>query len=205
VVFFLVMGFIMLGIATPTEAAATGVAGALVAAAIYRGLRWSVIVQSLVSAITVTSLLLVVMSSAGMFSQLLAFSGATQKIGDVVTHLAVSGPIMLLIMLGLPFVLFMFFDQLALMMILIPIYQPMLKLYGFDAIWFWTLFLMVVTSGGLSPPFGYTLFALKSAAQNTSLEEIYASAWPFVWLFCVGMAIVALFPQTVLFLPGLSK
>ena len=91
------------------------------------------------------------------------------------------------------------------MMLLIPIYQPVIKLYGYAPIWFWTIFLMVVTSGGLSPPFGYTLFALKTAAQDTTLEEIYASAWPFVGLFVIGMVLVALFPQSVLFLPSLIR
>jgi tripartite ATP-independent transporter DctM subunit len=205
VVFFMVMGFIMLGIATPTEAAATGVAGAIVAALIYRGLTFQVIVDSLESAIVVTSLLLVVMSSAAMFSQLLAISGATQQVASIITKLSIPGPLMLLLLMGLPFFLFMLFDQLAMMMLLIPIYQPVIKLYGYEPIWFWTIFLMVVTSGGLSPPFGYTLFALKTAAQDTTLEEIYASAWPFVGLFVIGMVLVALFPQSVLFLQSLIR
>jgi tripartite ATP-independent transporter DctM subunit len=205
VVFFLVMGFIMLGIATPTESAATGVAGALIAAAIYRGLSLSIVAQSLRSAIVVTSLLLVVMSAAAMFSQLMAFSGSTQKIADLMKDLPLAPPVMLFLMMALPFILFMFLDQLALMMILVPIYQPMIKHYGFDSLWFWTMFLMNVTAGGLSPPFGYTLFALKSAAENTSLEEIYSSAWPFLWLLVLGIVLVALFPQTVLYLPSVAK
>jgi tripartite ATP-independent transporter DctM subunit len=205
VVFFLVMGFIMLGIATPTESAATGVAGALIAAAIYRGLSWNIVAQSLRSAIVVTSLLLVVMSAAAMFSQLMAFSGSTQKIADLIKDLPLAPPVMLFLMMALPFILFMFLDQLALMMVLVPIYQPMIKHYGFDPLWFWTMFLMNVTAGGLSPPFGYTLFALKSAAENISLEEIYSSAWPFLWLLVLGIVLVALFPQTVLYLPSVAK
>jgi tripartite ATP-independent transporter DctM subunit len=205
VVFFLVMGFIMLGIATPTESAATGVAGALIAAAIYRGLSWNIVAQSLRSAIVVTSLLLVVMSAAAMFSQLMAFSGSTQMIADLIKDLPLAPPVMLFLMMALPFILFMFLDQLALMMVLVPIYQPMIKHYGFDPLWFWTMFLMNVTAGGLSPPFGYTLFALKSAAENISLEEIYSSAWPFLWLLVLGIVLVALFPQTVLYLPSVAK
>ena len=205
VVFFLVMGLIMLGVATPTEAAATGVAGALIAGLIYRGLSWKLIREALMTATTVTSTLLVVMCAAAMFSQLLAFSRGTQEIVNLVQQLSVGPNLMLLMMLGLPFVLFMFLDQVALMMILIPVYQPLLKHYGFDPIWFWTMFLMVVTSGGLSPPFGYLLFALKSAVPDISLTEIYSAAWPFLWLLCIGILVVALFPQTVLFLPGLFR
>ena len=205
VVFFMVMGLIMLGVATPTEAAATGVAGALIAGLIYRGLSWKLIQQALMTATTVSSTLLVVMCAAAMFSQLLAFSRGTQEIVNLAQQLLVGPNLMLVMMLGLPFVLFMFLDQVALMMILIPVYQPLLKHYGFDPIWFWTMFLMVVTSGGLSPPFGYLLFALKSAVPDISLTEIYAAAWPFLWLLCIGILVVALFPQTVLFLPGLFR
>ena len=72
-------------------------------------------------------------------------------------------------MMAVPFVLFMFLDQIALMLVLVPIYQPIIKIYGFDEIWFWTLFLIVATVGGLTPPFGYVLFALKSAAPDVPL------------------------------------
>ena len=110
---------------------------------------------------------------------------------------------MLFAMMALPFVLFMFLDQLALMLVLIPIYQPLLKLYAFDAIWFWTLFLIVATVGGLTPPFGYVLFALKSAAPEVPLQDIYRASWPFVWLIVAGMVVLAIFPDLITFLPRL--
>ena len=78
---------------------------------------------------------------------------------------------MLFLMMALPFVLFMFLDQVAMMLVLIPIYQPIIKIYGFDEIWFWTLFLIIATVGGLTPPFGYVLFALKSAAPDVPLQR----------------------------------
>ena len=110
---------------------------------------------------------------------------------------------MLLIMMATPFILFMFLDQVALMMVLIPIYQPLLKVYGFDPIWFWTLFLIVATVGSISPPFGYTMFALKSAAPEVPMSDIYRAAWPFVWIIVFGILIMALFPPIITFLPEL--
>jgi TRAP-type C4-dicarboxylate transport system permease large subunit len=112
---------------------------------------------------------------------------------------------MLFLMLALPFVLFMFLDQLALMLVLIPIYQPLLKFYAFDPIWFWTLFLIVATVGGLTPPFGYVLFALKSAAPQLPTTEIFRASWPFVWLIVLGMVILAIFPDLITFLPNLTR
>ena len=94
---------------------------------------------------------------------------------------------MLFAMMAVPFVLFMFLDQIALMLILVPIYQPIIKIYQFDDIWFWTLFLIVATVGGLTPPFGYVLFALKSAAPDVPIQVIYRASWPFVWIITLGM------------------
>ena len=202
-VFFMVMGLIMLGIATPTEAAATGVLGAIMLAAYYRGLSVKMLTDALFSAATVASLLLIIMASAVMFSQLLTFTGATRALGDFVAGLELAGWLMLLCMMALPFVLFMFLDQVALMLVLIPIYQPLIRLYGFDEIWFWTLFLVVATVGGLTPPFGYVLFALKSAAPDVPMTTIFRASWPFVWIICLGMVIMALVPDIITFLPRL--
>lgn len=202
-VFFMVIGLIMLGIATPSEAAATGVLGALAVAALYRALRLSAIVEALKSAVNVAGQILLIMCSAVMFSQLLTFTGATTELTKIVAGLELGRPLMLLLMMALPFVLFMFLDQVALMLVIIPIYQPLLKILGFDAVWFWTLFLINTAAGALTPPFGYVLFALKSAAPELTIGEIFSASWPFVWLLVLGIAILALFPPIVTFLPSL--
>jgi tripartite ATP-independent transporter DctM subunit len=204
-VFFMVMGLIMFGVATPTEAAATGVFGAVIVAIVYRRLSWRIMVEAFTTAATVSTLLLIIMCSAVMFSQLLTFTGATRAVAEVVANLDLNATLMLLAMLALPFILFMFLDQLALMLVLIPIYQPLLKHYAFDPIWFWTLFLIVATVGGLTPPFGYVLFALKSAAPDLPTAEIYRASWPFVWLIVLGLFILIAFPPLVTFLPNLMR
>ena len=201
----MVMGLIMFGVATPTEAAATGVLGALVVAALYGRLSPRMIAEAFTAAATVSALLLVIMCCAVMFSQLLTFTGATRALAELVANLGLPAAIMLFAMMALPFVLFMFLDQLALMLVLIPIYQPLLKLYAFDPIWFWTLFLIVATVGGLTPPFGYVLFALKSAAPDLPTSEIFRASWPFVWLIVLGMVILAIFPDLVTVLPNLTR
>jgi len=204
-IFFLVMGLVLLGIATPTEAAATGVFGAIVLAVFYRRLSWQMLKEALRSAVTVSSLLLLVMSCAVMFSQLLTFAGAPRALAQIITELALPASVMIFAMLALPFVLFMFLDQIALMLVLVPIYMPILKTFGVDEIWFWTLFLVVATVGGISPPFGYTLFAMKSAAPEVPMSTIYSAAWPFVWIIVLGMLVMALYPPIVTFLPNLSN
>ncbi len=204
-IFFLVMGLVMLGVATPTESAATGVFGSLLMAAGYRKLSWKLVREAVMSAVTIASLLLLIMCCAVMFSQLLTLTGASRKLGEIVVDLNLSAAFMLFLMMAVPFILFMFLDQVALMLVLIPIYNPLLKVYGFDEIWFYTLFLVVATVGGLTPPFGYTLFALKSAAPTVPMSVIFKAAWPFVWIIVLGMLFMALYPPLVTFLPNLMS
>jgi tripartite ATP-independent transporter DctM subunit len=204
-IFFLVMGLVMLGIATPTEAAATGVFGALGLSYFYGGLTKSMLRESFYTGVTVSSLLLLIMSCAVMFSQLLTFAGAPQLFGEMVRQLQLPVAITLCIMLALPFLLhiLLFLDQIALFFILVPIYKPILAVYGVDEIWFFTMLLIVATVGGISPPFGYTIFAMKSALPNSSMAELYRAAWPFVWIICLGIVIIAIFPGIATWLPNL--
>jgi tripartite ATP-independent transporter DctM subunit len=203
IIIFCVMGFILLGIATPSESAATGVLGALATAAYYRRLNWKMFSESLGSAAYITSMILVIMASSKMFSQLLAFTGSTGQLTQLVTTLGFSPYVMLFIMMLIPFILCMFIDQIALMLVVIPIYQPLLATFGFDLIWFWLLMLLNVTVGGITPPFGYTIFAFKGAAQDVPLGDVFAATWPFVGLFLIGMVIIAAFPQLATWLPAL--
>jgi tripartite ATP-independent transporter DctM subunit len=204
-IFFLVMGLVMLGIATPTEAAATGVFGAFILAYFYGGLNGTMVRNSFYAGVTVSSLLLLIMCCAVMFSQLLTLAGAPQLFGEMVRRLDLPAPMLIFIMLALPFFLhiLLFLDQVALFFILVPIYKPILAIYRVDEIWFFTLLLIVATVGGISPPFGYTLFAMKSALPNSSMSELYKAAWPFVWIICLGVFIVALFPGIATWLPNL--
>lgn len=203
-IFVLVMGLVMLGIATPTEAAASGVVGALVLALAYGRLDFRLVREALSTAMTVTTLLLLVMCCAVMFSQLLTFTGAASRLAEIVTHLDLPWPLMLFLMLALPFFLeLLCLDTVALMFILIPLYQPLLKLYGFDEIWFYTLFLVIATVGGITPPFGYTLFALKSAAPEIPMNDIFKASWPFTGLILLGLMILVAFPGLVTVLPNL--
>jgi len=202
IVIFSVMGFIMLGIATPSESAATGVVGALLTATIYRKLSWQMIWASLMSAITVSAMILVIMAMSKMFTQLLAFTGATSQLVNLVANLGYSPLVMLLIMLAVPFVLCMFIDTIAVILLTIPIYQPVVNGLDFDPVWFWLLFLVNITLGAITPPFGYTLFAFKAVVPDMNISEVYRATWPFVALFILGIALIIVFPGIATWLPN---
>lgn len=203
IVMFSVMGFIMLGIATPSESAATGVVGSLITAAIYRKLSIKMIWASLLAAVTVSAMILVIMAMSKMFTQLLAFTGATSQLVNLVVNLGYAPIIMLLIMLAVPFILCMFIDTIAVILLTIPIYQPVVNALEFDPVWFWLLFLVNITLGAITPPFGYTLFAFKAVVPEMSISDVYRATWPFVALFIVGIMMIIVFPGIATWLPNL--
>lgn len=203
IVIFSVMGFILLGIATPSESAATGVIGAIVTAAIYRNLSFKMIWQSVMAAMTVSAMILTIMAMSKMFTQLLAFTGATSQLVDLVANLGYGPLTMLIIMLAVPFLLCMFIDTIAIILLTIPIYQPVVTALEFDPVWFWLLFLINITLGAITPPFGYTLFAFKAVVPDMSISQVYRAIWPFVILFLIGIAVIIAFPAIATWLPEL--
>ncbi len=203
IVIFSVMGLILLGVATPNESAATGVVGSLIAAAIFRKLNVKMIYESLLGTCSVSTMIMIIIASSMLFGQLLSFTGATSGLVTVATEMKLPALATFFVLMLIPFILCMFIDLFAVMLVAIPIYDPLLTVYSFDPIWFWTLFLINMTLGSLSPPFGYTIFALKGAYPELAMDDVYAGAWPMVYLFLIGMAIMYIFPSIVTFLPNL--
>jgi tripartite ATP-independent transporter DctM subunit len=201
-IIFLVLGLIILGVAQPTEAAAAGIIGIVLISMVTRSISWRMIYQACYGAAITTATILVILASAKLFSQLLAYTGATAGLIGLVSELEINRWIIYLIMMATVFVFCMFMDQLALMLIAVPVYSPLIAHLGFDPIWFWMLFLINITLGGITPPFGYTMFVFKSVTPDVSLLEVYRAAWPMVWIAVLGMAVMTVFPQIVTWLPG---
>lgn len=202
-IIFSVMGLILLGIATPTEAAATGVVGAMIAAAVNRRLTVRMLADASLGAAKISAMILVIMVSSKMFTQLLSFTGATSGIINAVSGAGLDPALMFVLMMLVPFVLCMFIDQIALMLLVIPIFSPLMATLGFDPVWFWTIFLLNITVGGISPPFGYALFALRGATNLMTTSEVFRAAWPFVGIFLLAIVILYFIPPIITFLPGL--
>ncbi|MEM7693891.1 MAG: TRAP transporter large permease [Pseudomonadota bacterium] len=199
-----VMGLILAGVATPSESAATGVFGALIVAAIHKRLSFKMLREALGGAALTTCVILVIVCAAKLFAQLLSFAGATRGLVTLIGDLGLGPDATFLLMMLIPFVLCMFIDQIAFMLLAVPIYVPLVALQGYDPIWFWTLFLINLTVGSLTPPFGYTLFALKGAS-GLSTREVFAAAWPVVGIFITGMVTLWLVPDIVTLLPRLMN
>jgi tripartite ATP-independent transporter DctM subunit len=202
VLIFLVLGLIMLGIATPTESAATGVMGSFVVAIMLGHLDYKLVKEALINTVKISAAILIILSSSKAYSQILAITGAAHGMVMAISDLQLSPVLMLILMQGIVFIMGCFLDQYAIMMITIPIYLPLIVVLNFDPLWFWCLFLINMTLGGVTPPFGYLLFVLKSVAQDSSLEDIFKGAIPFVVMMILGMILVALFPDIAVWLPN---
>jgi tripartite ATP-independent transporter DctM subunit len=204
IVLFMVMGFILLGITTPSEAAATGAIGALGVALIYRRFSFGVLTDALRDSMRIATMILMIISGSIALSQTLALSGATRGFLDMLVNLPVSSTVLLLAMLGAILILGLFLDQVSMMMVAIPVFSPAVGVLGFDPIWFWMLFLIAISIGAETPPFGLVLFALKGVVPNVSITEIYRAAIPFVILDLISLGVLIAFPDIVLFLPNAS-
>lgn len=198
----LVLGLILFGVATPSESAAIGVTGALIIAGLFRRLSVGLLVGALRAAAMMTAMILIIMASSTLFSQLLAISGASRQITALVSALDLSPAMMVLAMMLIVFAFCMFVDQVAVMLIVIPIYLPVITLLQIDPLWFWMMMLLNVTVGGITPPFGYAMFAFRGAAQGVSMSELFQASWAFVGLFIVGMLILAAAPWLATWLPS---
>ena len=202
IIAFSVMGLILLGIATPSEAAATGVLGSVLVAIIYRKFSFGMLREAFAGATLITAMIMVIVVSSNLFGQLLAFTGSTRRLVELSAGLADTPYLLLFVLLLIVFLLCMFIDQIALMLIIVPIYHPIVSAAGFDPIWFWLLVLLNLTVGGITPPFGYTMFAFRATAEYIPLSDIFRAAWPFVGLFILLMVIVVIFPPIVTYLPS---
>ena len=198
-IIFLTLGSIWVGWATPTEAAALGAAGALALALASGRLTLRVLGEALLDAARVTGMILIIVAGSMGFSQVLAFSGATRELVRWVVELPVPGWVVMAGMLAVVLFLGLFMEEVAIMMITIPIFTPIASALGFHPVWFGILMLIALEISLLTPPVGLVLYVAKSVVpEEFTMRDIWAGAVPYVVLGLVGMVLVALFPGIAL-------
>ncbi len=194
VIVFCVVGLIILGVATPTEAAAFGCIGSMGLAAAYRDLTWKRFVDSIRGTLQISVMMLTIMACAIGFSQLLAYSGASRGLLEFVMSYAFS-PIVLLIFIQLVLlVLGCFMEQIAIMLITLPIFMPIIKAAGIDPIWFAAICLINLEIGLMTPPFGLLLFVMRGQAKDVPMQAIYRSVMPFIVIDLIVIGLLLIFP-----------
>ena len=205
-VVFLVVGVIFMGIATPSEAAATGAFGTFLIAIIYKRLTWEVTMKAVKGTLSITGMLFLIIAGAMAFSQILGFSGASAGLSELATGLDL--PPIMIIMIMQFIILFLggFMDVVSIMMIVLPIFVPLVRALGFSPVWFAVLFLLNIEMAGTSPPFGMSLFVMKGVApKGTTMSDIYLAALPFLGCDLIVMIMLFIFPSMALWLPSLMR
>jgi tripartite ATP-independent transporter DctM subunit len=204
IIVFMVVGFIILGWATPTEAAAFGVLGVILVAAGFRVLSFESIKTATHATVKVAAMVFFIIMSSTVFSQLLAFSGASAGLLKWAISFGISKYWVLLLMFFILIALGMFMDATSMMLITVPIFFPLAEQLGFNLIWFGLFVLMTFEMAGTTPPFGLLLYVMLGVApKGTTLYQVAASAFPFLVCDAILILLMVKWPMIALWLPGL--
>ncbi len=203
ILFGLVMGGIFFGLFTPTEAAATGAFMTLFIAIIRRQLYWKAFIQSLADTTKISCMIMVIVTGAVIFGHFMAITRIPYLLADYVSSLplpphAIIGVIILVYLIG-----GCFMDALAMIMLTIPIFFPVVQSLGFDPIWFGVVIVLITEMGVITPPVGINVYVVYGVAKDVPLEKIFRGVFPMLIALLVCNLLLILFPQIALWLPGL--
>jgi len=199
-----VMGAILAGVATPTEAAALGAIGAMVLALVTGKLSWKVITESCLSTAKTTAMIMALFICGKMFSVVFLMVGGGDVVSSVLLSEGLHKYLVLFIMMLVVFIMGMFIDWAAILLVVVPIFTPIAMDLEFDPLWFSMLIIVNLQTSFLTPPFGYSLFYLKGVTPpEVQMMDIYRGIIPFVALQVVGIVLIFFFPDIVTYLPNL--
>lgn len=200
-----VLGTIYAGIASVTEAAAMGVVGTALAAAIRGELRWKDIRESAQQTMATCGMLLWLSFGATAMIGVYNLAGGPGFVKEIITGLPVSPLGMIAVMMGILMLLGCIMDWVGICLLTMPIFVPIVTAMGYSPVWFGVLFCLNMQVSYLSPPFGPAAFYLKGVAPpEITLNEIFSAVWPFIALQIIVLALVLLYPDMALWLPSLN-
>jgi tripartite ATP-independent transporter DctM subunit len=201
---FLVLGSILFGAATPTEAAAIGGVGAIIIALIYRRFSWRVLKSASIDGMKLTGICIWILIGAQVFSNFHMLMGAGRLMTSFTSEIGLS-PIGVIIMMQLSMILLgCIMDELIIVLVCAPLYTPVAVSLGFDPIWFGILMILNMEIAIQTPPYGFALFYLKGVAPSeTTMLDIYRSITPFLAIKVVVLLLCMFFPGIITWLPNL--
>ena len=201
-IIILVLGTIFGGIMTPTESAALGAFISIVMALIYRRLTLSAFLDSMWTAVTITSMIAFVLFTARMLGQVFQFVGLTEAFADFMMNLPLGKNGVLFAICLMYVVMGCFFDALSMLVLTLPFVAPIINDLGFDKIWFGVIYVVLAEIGLVTPPYGLNLFVLNGVVPDYEITTIFMGTLPFLIPTIILVLLCAFFPQIVLWLPG---
>ncbi len=203
-IFFSMTGLFVMGVTSLVESSAVGAVAATLAALVKRRLTWRVMEDTIRKSLGVSAMFMWIIMAALAFGAVFDGLGAVKAIESFFVDQMGLGPWEILIMMQLSYILMgMFLDDTAMLVIVAPLYVPLVKALGFDLIWYGVLYTITCQIAYMTPPFGYNLFLMRAMAPpEISLSDIYRSIIPFVLVMTVGLALVTIFPDIAMWLPN---
>jgi tripartite ATP-independent transporter DctM subunit len=204
VLIFMVMGTILFGIATATEAAGMGALGAFLLALFNRAVSLQVLHRASMATLKTTSMVMLLFIGGTFFSTVFLSMGGGDVVADLFIGSGLNRYVVMFIMMFIVFILGMFIDWAAILLVTVPIFMPIAMELGFDPLWFALLMCVNLQTSFLTPPFGYALFYFKGVApEGYTIMHIYRGIMPFVVIQVIGLTLVAVFPALTTWLPAI--
>jgi len=205
-IFVVVVGSMLSGAATPTEAAALGGVASAAAALCYRKLTWRNLRRALRETTRVSVMLLFIIAASVTFAQILGFSGATGGMLGVLSSWQLGRHEVLFAMIAVLLFLGCFIEPLSMMMLTLPFFMPLARAAGIDLVWFGVIMLVMLELSFITPPFGLLLFVMRGLApRGTTTRTIYRAVLPFFALQLAAIAVIIAAPGVVTWLPRLME
>ena len=200
-IFLMVVGSIYAGLATPTEAAALGVLGALGLAASFRRLSLRMLREAIEGTMRATAMIMLIVIAAGFLNFVMAATGLTESLTSSISGLGLPAGWMLLVVVIFYVILGCFMETLSMMIVTIPIVTPIMTGLGYDPIWLGIVIVVLVETALITPPVGMNLFVVQSLRKAGSLNAVIIGSLPFVFALFMMVLLLALFPDLALWLP----
>lgn len=203
--FVAVMGGMFLGLFTPTEAAAVGAAGTILITAIQRRLSFAILVRSLKETLRTSCMVMVIVAGATVFGHFLARTRIPSEMAGWLGSLPLPGWGIILLIVVFYLIAGCFVDALALVLLTIPIFYPVVTNLHYDPIWFGVMIVLVTQMGVITPPVGVCVYVVSGIERDVPLETIFRGAMPFLMALAAAAILLIAFPQLCLFLPELAR
>lgn len=198
-----VLGSILFGLASPTEAAAIGAIASVLLTVLYRNFTWKGLYQALIKTLLITAMIMAVLLAGSLFTGVFIGGGGINTANNIINQMQLSPWILLALMLSIVFLSGFFLDWISIVLIFVPLFTPLITAAGFDPVWFCILFLIVIQTSYLTPPMAPAIFYLRAVApEEINIKHMYRGVIPFIALQSLTLAIVMLFPSLVTYLPS---
>ncbi len=198
-----VLGSILFGLASPTEAAAIGAIASVLLTVLYRNFTWKGLYQALIKTLLITAMIMAVLLAGSLFTGVFIGGGGINTANNIINQMQLSPWVLLALMLSIIFLSGFFLDWISIVLIFVPLFTPLITSAGFDPVWFCILFLIVIQTSYLTPPMAPAIFYLRAVApEEINIKHMYRGVVPFIVLQSLTLVIVMTFPSLVTYLPS---